>query len=1198
MAPRAALSASRCAALIVAACVVTVFVFETSNEDTAINREAVSTSANAECDEIHSELARQHDRFWQQARSQVVTQFGQGVSDQIQSDFTSEISKIQKQMTEHGCPGTDVACEALEKARRGTVEAVQHQVSNLLTANPEFKASRHSMDVTTQDLETRLLSLKCGASLAQEAATAAAAATSTADAQSKGVEKEAVEEAAKAAESKAEEANREHHEQLEGTVKRDEADIEKEKDDIAREERHMAHMLAEEKDALERHKDTITARREEIAKTKKKMALSTWAKNQRDALLHAKAIPPPAAAEYKGDTPQPTTQMALDAHLSHLFEDEFEESDETVPVTGLVQIEEEAPAATVSKKIADLAGLKDQLKATDKSNHESVRLKHTDQAVISRMAEGHPVEKTAVASADAVEAVNEQVRFAAHEAAEKAAHKAADTGLGAKDTLAMVRAAARTAAKKAARSSHQVFEEALSKQPTPAMLAKEYIIAGTKEAAIKHRAAAAVEASKKKLDVRTTAQMQKKSLKDKGLEAAVRKSVTGHHSIAQTKKLIAEAEGKAVAAEAKAWNSDVDDADSKDDILKAIHAYQKANPSMTLPQATQKWEENEVVKLKDRFARHFTTGLNVNPTTKEGQLASLHEVDRQKINVEKMVLENAEVQAVIAKRNAEKSAKSALRIQESAKRYRLAAANTLSQKVKEIHTADNQADEMQRQAVTRVLAKDASETLKAKTEANAAKAKSKHAEAAKAQALSALDVARSKLTSLSKAAAAGTAMLGAKLKMELKARQEQVSAKIAQVKADTAHEVEARIRKEVTAEYEKKVEAEKEKGKLAADQANKVAEGHASKVVHEAQSAAASAKALAEKEKDAAERSEARSKEIADEATTRAKVIKSAAAEQMQELATQKADALKHFKEFSDKLKKLENEKSAKAEARTAKAQRRADAATQEAAKAARFADEQMAEADLQASHAMINKAKAAGAILRSTIERVRTVDTRSRGHVAIAGEKLALVNERKDKVRAKQMAAEEVAERKTKLAMQTKEVETKADDRVKEVAKKQVIKEAKAKHDKIEQTGYEKGIKHAQALFDAKQNKANKKKAAMLNAKKVAAVETKAKALLKVARKVKAREETPEQSQARKLVREAVATTAVNHDAGAAVDHASQELKAFLKSNAGVAAEKKSHKDLIGPKELHPTVKAAAKAVAQAVKTFGAVAVDEDDSE
>merc|ERR1719421_1010905 len=126
-----------------------------------------------------------------------------------------------------------------------------------------------------------------------------------------------------------------------------------------------------------------------------------------------------------------------------------------------------------------------------------------------------------------------------------------------------------------------------------------------------------------------------------------------------------------------------------------------------------------------------------------------------------------------------------------------------------------------------------------------------------------------------------------------------------------------------------------------------------------------------------------------------------------------------------------------------------------------------MAEADLQASHAMINKAKAAGQALRAAIDKVRSVDTRARGEVAIAGEKRALVNEHKEKVRAKQLAKEKAAEKEAKIDMQTKEAQTKADDRVKEVAKKKVIKEAKAKHDKIEQVGYEKGVKHAKALYD-----------------------------------------------------------------------------------------------------------------------------------
>jgi hypothetical protein len=1202
MAPSAAFSASQCAALFVAACVVTIFVFDVTHEDIAINREGVSTASTEQaqlCADVHTALARQHDQFWQAARTQVVTQFGQGVANKIQVDFTNQMNSIETRMLQKGCAqaaASDGACHALRMERNGVAKAVEEQVSNLLAQDKTFAASKKTMAEATKDLETRLVQLHCTASLTQTnaaattAATTAAAATTTAKVAAKAGAKQAVQ-----TKNLAETATQEHMEHLKREVQEQHNDINEEKASIAREERHMAHALAEEKESLERHKDAIGDHQAEIAKLKKKMTLVDWAKNQRDALLHGKAIPPPTAAEYHGDTPQPTvqtTETQMDAAIGSMFEDSFEQTEESVPATGLLQIESEKKDANK----ATLDSFKKVLKTKEAQNHEATRLRKTTHHIVKKLAAGHPAEATAAATSDALEAVNEQVRYAAHEAATKAAHRAADRGLGAKDTLTMVKAAARAAAANAAKQSHTVFEHALQKQPTPQMMAKAHVKAASKELSAKKQDESPLLSKYKEAEKATTAKMKKDIKKNPDFQRAIKKSVGKHHSVAETKKLIEDAENQAVQAEAAAWNSDVDDADSKEDILAAIHAFQKKNPHLTLPQATQKWEENEVVKLKHRFALHYAKGLNINPTTKEGHLRNLHEVDRQRINAEKLVLENAEMQSIVAKRNAEKSAKSTLRMRDAAKRYELAARDTLHEKVKQIHAADNQANEMQRQAVTDVLARDASETLKAKTAANKAKAQAMHAEAAKTQALAALNVAKGKLTRLSKAAAAGTAILGTKLRTELKARQEQVQAQLEKVKEATAREVEARTRRELKVEYEAKLLAAKKALHAAAANATAMAEVKASKVVEAAEQAAASAKAMAAKEAQVAAESRDRSKQVANEALTRAKVIKAAEAQQMASLAQQKVAALKHFKEFSSQLKKLESEKSGKAEKRTEQSEKREQTAVEEAARAARFASVQKTEAELQASKALRGRVGAARETLKNAMYMVSTMDTRARGQAAKVAEKRALVSERAKKkaaVIAKQEKTQEVA---AKKVVEMKETKTKAADKIKEVAKKKVIKETQTKNNKIKNEGYQKGLAHAKALFDAQQKKISDKKAAVEKAVKTHAVESKAKALLKQANKVKQAENTPEQTQARKLVKEAVATTAINHNAGAAVDHASKELRAFLHSKEGAEAQHQEHKVVVGKPVggVSKAAKAVTKAVKSTVKSFNFDALDQ----
>lgn len=559
------------------------------------------------------------------------------------------------------------------------------------------------------------------------------------------------------------------------------------------------------------------------------------------------------------------------------------------------------------------------------------------------------------------------------------------------------------------------------------------------------------------------------------------------------------------------------------------------------------WEEREVMKLKQRFARHFTSGLKANTTTAEGKLEALHQSDRQEINVEKLVLKNAEMHAILSKRNAEKSAKNMLRMKDAAHRYQLAASDTVKEKLKELHGATNQANDVQRSAVSKVLAKDASETLEAKKQANEAKAEATHAKAAQAEALGALKAARQKLQSLSKAAAAGTAMLGVKLKKELEAQQEQVAEKLKLVKNATAVEVTKRVRQEQEALYAQKwKQAQKDLNYRIANE-TEVAQSHAAKVVAAAEAAAESAEKMARKEAQVAEKSREQSKQIADEAITQAAAIKAASEDQVHMMAKQKKAAMEHFHQFTASLKQLENEKSAKFEAKIQAKQALADAATQEAARTARFAEQQLTEADLQASQASINKAAAAGERLQASIQYISNVQPRARGMVSIREEKKALADEKSQKLKEKEDAIALAKEKSQKAVLEAKETKMKKEENEKEITKKTIAKEAQSKHDAIAKEGYQKGVAHARSVFLKKSKEEAQDQATAEATTKAVDVEKDAKSLLKQADAVHADSLSPTEAQATKLVKEAISKTQVGGVADQVVNAASQKLKAFM---------------------------------------------------
>jgi len=186
------------------------------------------------------------------------------------------------------------------------------------------------------------------------------------------------------------------------------------------------------------------------------------------------------------------------------------------------------------------------------------------------------------------------------------------------------------------------------------------------------------------------------------------------------------------------------------------------------------------------------------------------------------------------------------------------------------------------------------------------------------------------------------------------------------------------------------------------------------------------------------------------------------AAQQMAILAKQKKLALKHFAQYNKRLETLENEKSAKVQAKVDAKQELVHVAQQRAARIARFAQAQMAAADIQKSETAISKANAAGEMLKRAIYKVRTVDTRARGHASLEIEKQMALAKKKKALESKQKALAKALEKKAKLAAKTKEAKKKRRTKKKEIRKKKAYNEKAKKHAKIVKESFTKGVRFA----------------------------------------------------------------------------------------------------------------------------------------
>jgi hypothetical protein len=884
------------------------------------------------------------------------------------------------------------------------------------------------------------------------------------------------------------------------------------------------------------------------------------------------------------DTMGATTMLSVTPSLSSKFK-AIAAKDKGVPkanATPASTAKAATPVSTAASSLSDSQAKKTAAKEKTAIAVDSAKKK--EKAKLAKKAAkpvGATLRSTAKLTAQGVAAVKAQVHSAARAAAKAAAKQAEKLGFDVKKTKQLVRRAARAAARKAAKNSEKVYAATLKRagvKKDPKLLAAKRLKDRVKEKSAKrvehrerkHKRAKdfAVEAAHKKAkNDHATRVEQRAAAKLKAAVAAgikhanpALKSAVGAEAAAFAKK-IKDSNSAALHAEANAWAKTVGAGITKKKVIDQIRAYRKKHGGTTM-QAAAAWEATMVAKMKSRFARDYTSAATAKTKNKRQV-----QVEKEKLNAFKMVIARAEMQSFLARRTEEKLTKATTRATTAASRAKAANAKVLARRLKESRLAAAQSDAVQRKAVAKVLAKDAAQTMKAQAEANRAEAEAKHAVAAKREAVTALAAARSKLETLSTAAAKGTAQLSAKLRTELKAQQEQMKLRLKAARQHTAREVKDQLKKSNSAKLKKEVAAEK--ARLAKISAAKTAtaEARASKVATAAEEAAGHARILAKQEAKVAAHAREHSMKIAKKAQDRAAAVKAMAAKQMATLAKQKGLALKHFQQFNVRLKALQNENAAKNQAKLAAKGKQVHKATLAAARAARFAEAQMTEADLQRSQAVINKADTANAILKKAISHVNQADTLAHGTVYVEEEKQRLLAEKKHALERKEKKLALAKEKRKKIQIKAAEAKGKSKAKKMEKAKKKALKEKTAKNDRLLHEGFVKGVAHQKeisAKVAAKALAARTAKAAARAAKKG---ERKAKALLKKSKvpkkkapKKKKGPMTPA-DQARQLVRKAVDATMgakdENKAATADVADAEGKLRAFMNGKTANTAAK-----------------------------------------
>jgi len=494
--------------------------------------------------------------------------------------------------------------------------------------------------------------------------------------------------------------------------------------------------------------------------------------------------------------------------------------------------------------------------------------------------------------------------------------------------------------------------------------------------------------------------------------------------------------------------------------------------------AAAMWEAHQVNHMKSRFAKHYSHALDKKHGTQREQAL-------EKVNAQKLVIARAEMQSVIAQHNDERLTKSELRTKTALNRVKARGTETLQKHLAVAKEATKRADSVQTKAFAAILSKDAASKEKALSKVNAAQARARRAEASKASALKALIVARNKLSALSAKATHGSVELNKELKARLNAQSNMMKHQLSQVKKETVKRTKSDLKKANALTVQKKVAAIKLKLAKRFKAKLQHAQGDASKVATQAQKATISAARLAKKEEKVAASAVARGQEKATKATKRAAAVKAMAAQQMSTLAKQKQLALRHFAMYNKRLKTLENEKSAKAQAKIDAQQEAVHQSQEAAARVARFAQTQIDNLEVEKSKIAIGKAATAGEVLKNAIYQVKTVDRRAHGDAVLEMEKQAALAKKKRALEKKQKALAKAKEHTAKLTAKAKEFKAKAKAKKKELHKKKIAKEKGAKHAKIVKEGFTKGVKfarekHAKRAVAAKKIKEKHTKRAM----------------------------------------------------------------------------------------------------------------------
>jgi hypothetical protein len=464
--------------------------------------------------------------------------------------------------------------------------------------------------------------------------------------------------------------------------------------------------------------------------------------------------------------------------------------------------------------------------------------------------------------------------------------------------------------------------------------------------------------------------------------------------------------------------------------------------------------------MKDRFARHYAKALALHPNHDLGKLQTMNEVNRQKINAQKLVIARAEVQVELAKQRASALSQLNTHYRESEHKARA----TLARRI-HMHQLKAPVESTRQRVVTQALLNDALKTEAAQHHAKEAQQMLHQTKQQRDQALQALQHSQEELKRLSHVAMHTTAQLSARVHKQMQALSQKMQQRMQEAAREAALEAARRTRQVVGAEAEEQVKAVRAQSRQWMVERSAKAE----------QRATSAAQAAQHEEMrnihDEAATLEATTASItakaADKVTQEEKEVEKA----KRKTITERVACLKRLQRVTAKLR-ARAEKQAASQQATIEKQRQAYKRVLELqAATVRKTAQRETNIDIKESNKAIDEARMANAVLAKAIDAAKSGKDGGNGGVMVTPKSQhRLEEEVRRQIRSISKTRHDLL-RAAELHKAKVQVEEEEKDR------KSVLKEAKLKRAKIRHEGYNKGMKkvkqaHAAELLHKAQSK------------------------------------------------------------------------------------------------------------------------------